>query len=293
MLCLLGAAILSTAGGVDTRFAAVGPERAGGIAARSPGQGRAVVLIHGLRTHPFSAANVQRAAFQDWQQPGSRLVRALARDSDVYSFAYSQNVSLDEVAGSTAFAEAVGRLRGLGYAEVVLVGHSAGGLIARQFVEDHPDAGVTKVIQVCAPNAGSSWARLHPSVVRGQEEFLRSLTREGRRRELAARLGKRLPEAVQFVCLVGTGEVLGDGLVACTSQWPEDLQAQGAPAYGVFAIHTLVMRTEPGVARIAELARAGLPRWTPEQVAAVRHKLLHRADPKGLVARKGGVRVQP
>ena len=50
-----------------------------------------------------------------------------------------------------------------------LVGYSAGALIARYFVEDSPDYGVTKVIQVCAPNGGSGWGKLTAGVRQSQE----------------------------------------------------------------------------------------------------------------------------
>ena len=42
----------------------------------------------------------------------------------------------------------------------VVVGHSAGGVIARQFVESYPDAGVAKVIAVAAPFAGVELANI-------------------------------------------------------------------------------------------------------------------------------------
>ena len=45
-----------------------------------------------------------------------------------------------------------------------------------------------------------------------------------------ARRDRRIPEGVQFACVVGTGTRGGDGLVARESQWPEDLQRQGIPA---------------------------------------------------------------
>src|SRR5262249_36988219 len=142
---------------VRTLLARVGPAPAIAQAprdARSPGQDRAVVLIHGLALHPLSTAKVGQAAFRHWQQPGSALVRPLAEDSDVWSVGYSQTSAVENVAA--AVAALVKKVKAQGYKEVVLVGHSAGGLIARQLVEDHPDAGVTKVVQVCAPNLGST-----------------------------------------------------------------------------------------------------------------------------------------
>jgi pimeloyl-ACP methyl ester carboxylesterase len=239
---------------------------------RSAGRERAVVLIHGLHLHPFSRENVTRALLRDWQKPGSLLVRRLAEDSDVYSFAYAQNVPPEAVAEAAVLAAGVRRLRQMGYRDVVLVGHSAGGLIARQFVEDHPDSGVTKVIQVCAPNGGSSWA-LFQAVRANQVEFLESLTKATRQRSLQERAGKKVPPGVQFACLVGTGTWAGDGLVLCRCQWTEDLQEQGIPAYPLAVTHWLAVRSRRGADLLARLAREPQPRWDADRVATVRRAL--------------------
>ncbi len=137
-----------------------------------------MLLLHGLRIHPISNAKVYEAQFHDWQMPGSVLVKALGRDADVYAFAYGQNARLESMAATPALANAVGKLRFLGYTDIVLLGHSTGGVVARLFVEDQPYAGVTKVIQVCAPNDGTSWAKLNFSVAKDQEPFLHSLTKK-------------------------------------------------------------------------------------------------------------------
>jgi pimeloyl-ACP methyl ester carboxylesterase len=273
-LVLWCAALVVGAGAVDTQFLQVAPGPPGPSFLRTPGQARAVVLLHGLRPHPFNEANVHQALLDGWQKPGSKLVRALARDADVYAYAYSQNAPLDRIAELPALAQGVWQLSALGYSEIVLVGHSAGGVIARQFVEDHSEAGVTKVVQVSAPNAGSSWVNLAPAILRGQEAFVHSLSKEERKKVLERRAGKRIPAGVQFVCLVGTAELVGDGLVSCASQWPQDLQAQGIPVVGVFVSHLLAVRTDPAISRIAELARTEIPRWDPAHVAAARQKLL-------------------
>ena len=81
------------------------------------------------------------------------------------------------------------RLRQAGYSEVILLGFSAGGVVARQFVEDNPAAGVTRVIQVCAPNLGSPLAKLKSSVGLAQESFLQSLTGQAARPHTAAASG--------------------------------------------------------------------------------------------------------
>lgn len=258
---------------VDTRFAQVAPEPRDGVSTRSAGQDRAVVLIHGLRFKPFNREVAVKAVFAEWQKPESLLVKQLARDSDVFCFAYAQTAAADEVADEPDLAADLRRVRRHGYRELVLVGHSAGGLIARKLVEDEPDHGVTKVIQVCAPNAGSGWA--HWSVFFRHEQlgFLGSLTKEERRRALGARMGKLIPQGVEFVCVVGTGTVVGDGLVAARSQWTEDLQRQGVPAFGINASHWTVLRGKKGVELVANLVRESQHRWEPATIEAARRQL--------------------
>src|SRR5262249_18474068 len=148
----------------------------------------------------------------------------------VFAFAYGQTVPVDTIAALPSLRCGIWRLRELGYKEIVLVGFSAGGLVARQVVEDEPDLGVTKVIQVCTPNGGPSWARLKAAGPANQKPFLQSLTKETRGRSLEGRAGKRIPDGVQFVCAVGAGMGISDGVVSTHSQWPEDLQRQGIPA---------------------------------------------------------------
>src|SRR5439155_22356850 len=139
--------------------------------------------------------------FRDWQQPGSPLVKRLRKEADVFSFSYGQDFSIDDIVKTSSLAAEVAGLRKLGYRGIVLIGHSAGGLIARQLVEDNPNLGVTKVIQVCSPNGGTPSAKtiLH----KNQKPFLDSLTEEGRQLCLKARAGKSLPAAVEFVCVLG------------------------------------------------------------------------------------------
>src|SRR5262245_18716451 len=169
--------LVLAAGKVESKFEQVLPEPPlGKLMARSDGVRRAIILVHGLHPHPFSSENVVRPQFRDWQAAEAKLVRELVKLGDVYAFAYAQDVALEEVAGHSALAENVAELRKMGYRDIVLLGHSAGGVVAREFVEDHPAAGVTRVIQVCAPNGGSNWARLPGTVRRNQLTFLRSLT---------------------------------------------------------------------------------------------------------------------
>jgi hypothetical protein len=259
---------------IDARFDQVAPlAHSAGAVVRTPNQSRAVVLIHGLHLHPFKHPNAARAEFRSWQLPGSHLVRALAAEADVFSFAYAQTVPVEEIANLPILVGSLRRLRQLGYGEVVVVGFSAGGLVARQLVEDHADLGVTRVVQVCTPNTGSSLARVKVVAGHLQEPFLRSLTAEWRTRSLTFRRDKQVPAAVQFACVVGTGLGFGDGLVSTRSQWPEDLQRQGIPAVVLGTEHLQVMRGEREAQVIAGLARTRLTRWDRAEVAAMRQRL--------------------
>ena len=100
------------------------------------------------------------------------------------------------------------------------------------------------------------------------------MTKEARQLWLKERDGKAIPEGVQFVCVVGTGEVIGDGIVTCPCQWPQDLQKLGVPAFPVFATHFWTIRGDHAIAKIAELVRDNQPRWGPEKVQVARHKIL-------------------
>lgn len=259
---------------IETQFVQVAPAAVNpGQVLPSAGQQRAVVLIPGLHVHPFSDRSVPRAYSAVWQQPTSPLVRALARDADAFAFTYGQAVPVTQVAGQPMLREGVRRLRQAGYTELTLVGFSAGGLIARQFVEDEPGAGVTKVVQVCAPNAGSSWAELKAGVRPSQRPFLQSLTKEARLEWQQTRRDRRVPAGVQFVCVIGTGLGTGDGLVSSRSAWPEDLQRQGIPAVTLATQHLNAVRSAEGVRLIAELVREDQPRWDALQVEALRKRL--------------------
>jgi pimeloyl-ACP methyl ester carboxylesterase len=232
-----------------------------------------VVLLHGLKIHPFNPLGSTRAELSAWQKPGGYLVEALAANADVYSFAYAQHVPLDEVA-EYGLPPSIKQLRAAGYREIILIGHSAGGLIARQLVEDQPDAGITKVIQVCAPNGGTSWARLNLAVRQRQEQFLAGLTREARLNASQDRADKQIPPTIEFVCVVGLlGRIRSVGMIAGTSQWTEDLQKQGVPVVAMPATHLTVM-LQPSVAdELARLAREPQPRWTPKDVDSARRRL--------------------
>jgi len=274
LLAALLALSQSLPSSVDTLFVQVAPAlRPLGEAVRTLDQDRAVVLLHGLSIHPLNHKCIARAELHIWQKPGSLLVKQLAHDADVYAFAYAQNAPVEYVADTPLLANCIQRLRQLGYRSIVLVGYSAGGLIARQFVEDVPDSGVTKVIQVDAPNGGSSWAELR-AIFPFQEDFLYSLSKEARLVVNRSRTDKKIPAGVEFACVVGTGGVGGDGLVLARCQWTEDLKRQGIPAYPVHTTHWQVVRIRPGVSLIAELVQKPQPRWAPAQVTAAHWLIL-------------------
>jgi pimeloyl-ACP methyl ester carboxylesterase len=259
---------------VESKFEQVLPEPPlGKLMARSEGVTRAIVLVHGLHPHPFSSDNVTRAQFRDWQAAESKLARDLVKLGDVFAFAYAQDIPVEDVATRSELGDNVAELRKRGYTDIVLVGHSAGGVVAREFVEDNPNAGVTRVIQVCSPNGGSNWARVPYTVRRAQVPFLKSLTKDSRRKILEKRSEKRIPETVQFACIVGIGTKGGDGFVARDCQWTECLQRQGIPAVAVDVTHVTAMRNGKATETIGKLIVDDLKRWEQEKVTQTRKEI--------------------
>lgn len=256
----------------ETRLVEVSPAIKGEQLQRSPGQDRAVVLIHGLWPHLFSSAKVNKAEMQPWQFADSAMVKALTGEADVFAFAYGQTTAADDVADIPDLSNSVRALKAQGYREIVLVGHSAGGIIAREFVEDHPDSGVTKVIQIDAPNSGSFWASILP-VRSNQREFVASLSKSARSWLNHARADKKVPAGVEMACIVGTGGKGGDSLVSTASQWPSVLRDQGIPAYTVSATHREIVNNPKGVAMVVRLVREPQPRWDMPVVTALCRKL--------------------
>ncbi|MEK7865752.1 MAG: hypothetical protein AAB434_03655 [Planctomycetota bacterium] len=272
-LALLLAAIAQ----VQTLFVEVCPERDGNDdLCRTEERTRAVVLIHGLKAHPFSEDRVRKPKLDDWQEEDSDLVEELGKESDVFAFCYGQDAALEAIGAQPDLPDAVGRLRKLGYTQIVLVGHSAGGLLARQAVEDHPDCGATKVIQVCSPNTGAALGKLANGVREAQEPFVKSLCKEARKAILEGRADKRIPDGVEFVCIVGDGGGAGDFVVSDDSQWPQDLQDQGVPAIQLVTMHFTAMRSDRIGRKIAELVRDDQPRWSQEKVVSARKEMLNR-----------------
>ncbi len=260
LLLLLCSALLAQAPKIESRLEQVGPVPPNTEMTRSKGQGRAVILVHGFIFH-FREASVSRAAFREWQKPGSVLVKALQKEADVYSFAYTQNASLDEIVKLGGLLEAVGTLKKLGYSEIVLLGHSAGGLIARQLIEDNPDCAVTKVIQVCTPNAGTPTAETRVHAI--QQAFTDSLSPAGREKTLKARAAKRIPDRINFVCVLGYLDETPDtdSVVPCAAQWTIDLWKQGVPVERLLASHHASTRDPKAAEVLARLVRDKQPRW--------------------------------
>jgi pimeloyl-ACP methyl ester carboxylesterase len=268
---LLYVCLLGSPAEVETRFVQVSPgDSPLTELRRSPGRERAVVLIHGLQLTRNEAA-VPRAQLAIWQYPGSPVIQSLGTRADVFSFAYGQNVSVDRTAELPALRAGVAKLKKLGYGEIVLMGHSAGGLVARQFAEDNPDAGVTRVVLVCAPNGGCVFAQL-PICADCQRPFLTSLTPKARAKALKDR-GKSIPAKVQCVCVVGTGTGVGDIALSCRRQWSEDLQKQGIPAVRLDTLHFLVMNSRDCAGCLADAACRDQPRWSEAQVRRMCERL--------------------
>jgi pimeloyl-ACP methyl ester carboxylesterase len=263
---LQGHPIQEAVSGLEMKFEQVAPEhKAAETFARSAGQGRAVVLVHGLRWRDGLAS--PKANFENWQQADSTLVKTLKNHADVFSFAYGQNLAVDRIAASVELLGHLRCVRQLGYKEIVLVGHSAGGLIVRQLVEDNAQLGVTKVIQVSAPNGGSDLGKL------SAEPFITSLTKREREACMLKRADKKVPASIEFVCVV-SGSFGTDLMVLCSCQWTPDLQEQGIPAIALHRNHHNAIVSQAGADLIARLVCEKQPRWDQAKVAEERKTIL-------------------
>jgi pimeloyl-ACP methyl ester carboxylesterase len=250
----------------------VAPTNRGDKWVRTPGQARAVVLIHGFHLR-VTEKSVPKADLRSWQHGDRVLPKELGKHADVFVFAYGQNVALESVLKHSTLAANVAQLRKAGYSDIVLIGHSAGGLLARYFVEDYPDAGVTKVLQVCSPNAGSAFAVV--PAPKNQKVFLQCLTEESCRRRLEQRADKVIPKHIDFVCIIGRIGTTGDsdGIVRCASQWSPDLQKQGIPAICIKGTHHEMMRDAKIATKLADLLREKHERWSAPRVEQARKEV--------------------
>jgi pimeloyl-ACP methyl ester carboxylesterase len=216
-------------------------------------------------------------------------VKELGKDFDVYAFAYAQTAPVDAVALSNGLRARLAALKRAGYREIVLVGHSAGGVLARLAVEHDPAAGVTKIIQVACPNEGAQLADLGIGLPRTQVGFIHSLSPE--RRKAACKVCTTpVPKDVDFAVVVCKyGRLQGDTLVDLSSQWPADLQKQGVPIVLAPVSHSNAVKDPATVKEIAALAREKLARWDETEVAQARKVLFDSASKAGLLPRVIGV----
>ncbi len=257
----------------------VAPPHTDGKWTRTPNRTQVVLLIRGYQVHVLDK-NVAKAELRPWQKADSPMVKELAKNADVFVFAYGQNASLDVVIKESKLSGSIAQMRKLGYTDIALVGHSAGGLVARHFVEDHPDAGVTRVVQLAAPNGGSSLADAETKlkiVPKSQKAFVECLTIDHRRKCLETlRADKLVPDKVQFICVIAKESKVADsdGVVTCASQWTADLQKQGIPAVCVVSSHAHVVRDEKIAATVAELLRTKQERWPIERVDKAKKEIL-------------------
>ncbi len=235
---------------------------------------RAVVLLHGLLPRVLHPSRAEKPDAHEWQVKGGRLAKALADEADVYGFSYAQTRGVDEVAYSRGLRDGIEAIKAAGYKEIVLVGHSAGGLVARRFVETFPDAGVTKVIAVGSPFVGSGWASLPGfTLPKTQVAFIQSMSPEVREAMAKDRTAK-LPANVEFGCLlckVNRGD--GDTVVSLKSQWPDDLQAQGVPVVLATCGHLEAMTCEQVTKEVLKLVGGRIVKWDDDKTTQARRYL--------------------
>ncbi len=282
----------SSALGLPTTTKEVSPEVKGVLNAGHPGKvtkTKAVLLIHGLKLHLIRTDKIYDAELHDWQLPGSTMVKELAKDHDVYSLGYAQSSPLDAVASSEGMRNRIAALKAAGYKEIIIVGHSAGAVIARQFVERHPDAGVTKVIQVAPPNEGATLANIGIGLPKPQVGFIHSLAPEPRK-EICKACLTPIPREIEFCTVVCKyGRFQGDSIVDFTSQWPEDLQKLGIPAVLVSVSHNNAIKDPASIKEIGTLVRGKITRWNEAEVAEARKVLFDSGSKTGLLPRISGV----
>ncbi|QEL17063.1 esterase/lipase family protein [Limnoglobus roseus] len=243
---------------------------------------KAAFLVHGLMLHPIKQEKSYKTELHDWQYAKAGLVQALASEFDVYAFSYAQTTAVDVVASTPGMRNHIKKLRRAGYKEIVLIGHSAGGIIIRQFAERYPDSGVTKVIEVAAPNFGSDLAMINVGLPKPQVQFIKSLAPPVR--TAIALDGPKLSSKLEICCVVcKLGGLPHDTMVHLDSQWPADLQKQGVPATLVVINHFDAMKGPHAVQTISTLAKEKLVRWTPAQVEQGR-RVMFGSDPDAAAA---------
>jgi pimeloyl-ACP methyl ester carboxylesterase len=235
---------------------------------------RAVVLVHGLIPRPVQMHKAAVPEPHSWQKPDSKMVCRLAPDFDVFGFSYAQTTPVDLVCWSKGLRDGVKKVKAAGYKEVVLVGHSAGGVVVYQFAEHFPDAGMNRVVVVAAPLHGARLANLPTfGLPPPQLPFIKSLAPDFRKAQCEA-CSKPIPEAVEVCCVVCKMPRLAtDTIVAVRSQWPDVAQKQGIPAVLLEVNHFDGVRSARGAEMVAELAKGKLTRWDEAQVAQAKKAL--------------------
>ena len=255
----------------ETAFLQVAPtQRDLSIIVRSPNQERAVVLIHGLRLHPFSGAKAAKAIPHGWQESNSLLVRGLGRESDVFVFAYGYDGTADEVSTVPMLRAGVARLRGSGLSERC-AGRSQCRRADRQGIrggrsgfwcdEGHPGLRAERRLGLGFLGPDTTERNLFP---RFTDEIDAPTGPQG---------SERPPHPGQRrVCLYRRQRAAGRRRRGGHAL-PVDrghLQRQGIPAYVLGTTHWQVVRTRAGADLIAELIRTPQPRWDERHVAVLR-----------------------
>ena len=244
---------------------------------RSEDCGLAIVLLHGFDSRD-DGSSPKGPRPQAWQGSTSPLVRALSSHGDVFAISYPQTTAVEEIATFPELREAIAKIKGMGYEQLVLVGYSAGGLLARHLVEDYPNAGITRVIQVATPNTGAQlaeWGVKLSQVHREQEAFVRSLSPNHRTALLTSRQGRLIPDSAEFVTVVtiAASGVKGDSVVSRKSQWSDDLQQQRIPCVCVQATHLEAMSHDNSLKVLCALASQPQARWSPTKVLEMGREL--------------------
>lgn len=221
---------------------------------------KAVLCIPGLYPHPLRPEKATKPEKHPWFEPKAPLLKALADEFDVYGFGYAQTIAVDGVALSNGLRATIAKLKSARYQEIVLIGHSAGGLIAHQFAELYPDSGVTKVLPVAAPYTGSELAELKLPLPYTQVSYIKSLAPTPRLEALKERLA--FPRSIDICCVMcKVTKLPHDIMVTLDSQWPSEIRQQGIPATLVNANHFEILKSPQGVSTVADLAKSKLVRW--------------------------------
>jgi len=238
-----------------------------------PTHKKAVVLVHGLLPRPLHPELAEVPEPHNWQKPTVEVVKILAEEFDVFGMSYAQTLPVDLVPLSKEFREGIATLKKLGYTQIVLVGHSAGGVLVRRFVELFPDAGVTKIIMVGTPHLGSGWTNFPARFIpKQQSRFIESLS-ESYRIE-ATKCAPPLSEKLEACCVVcKLPRLKSDTIVGLRSQWPEDLQNQGIPVILAQCNHFEAMTSLEIAKTIAEAAKNRVIRWNKDDTDRARKVL--------------------